>query len=294
MQARRTAPAIGAMVVATALWGATFVITRDSVDRIAPATLVGARFACAAIVFGLIALIGRRPIDRTTLWAGVVTAVPTACSYWFQAIGLTEIRAGSSAFLTCAGTLFAGLFAWPLLRQRPSGSLLGGMALAGLGSLLLAEQANLRLGRGDLWTLAGALVYALQIVAIGRWSDRVDPVSLLAVQSAGAALILLPWRPLPAAGVLEAADLWRIGYLVVAGTCVAPFLQVFAQGVLPAGRVAMLFALEPVFGLLVALGLGGERFAGRWWLGAALIVCAVTWVEWRAEAARRRSLPPSG
>jgi drug/metabolite transporter (DMT)-like permease len=159
---------------------------------------------------------------------------------------------------------------------------------------MLSEEAGLRLGRGDLWTLAGALAYALQIVAIARWSDRVDAVALLAVQSAGVALLLLPWQPPPAAGVLEAADLWRIGYLVVAGTCIAPWLQVRAQAALPAGRIAMLFALEPVFGLLFALGFGGERFAGRWWAGAALIVCAVTWVEWRADAARRRSLPPSG
>lgn len=282
------------MVVATALWGATFVITRDSVDRIAPTTLVGARFGCAAIVFGLIVLLGRRPIDRTTLWAGVVTAVPTAAAYLFQAIGLTEISAGSSAFLTCTGTLFAGLFAWPLLRQRPSGALIAGMALAGLGSLLLSDQPGLRLGRGDLWTLAGALVYAIQIVAIARWSERVDPVSLLAVQSAGVALLLLPWHPWPAAEALEAADLWRVGYLVVAGTCIAPFLQVFAQGILPAGRVAMLFALEPVFGLLFALSFGGERFDARWWIGAGLIVCAVTWVEWRAASNRPRPLPPSG
>ena len=65
-------------------------------------------------------------------------------------------------------------------------------------------------------------------------------------------------------------------------------LQVFAQQTLSAGRVALLFALEPVFALLFALTLGGERFVARWWFGAALILCAVVLVEWRAATASAR------
>ena len=52
-----------------------------------------------------------------------------------------------------------------------------------------------------------------------------------------------------------------------------------------AGRVGLLFALEPVFALLFALTLGGEHFDLRWWAGAALILGAVALVEWRQEGA---------
>ena len=58
------------------------------------------------------------------------------------------------------------------------------------------------------------------------------------------------------------ADWWRFGYLVAAGSIVAPLLQILAQRELPAGRVALLFALEPVFALGFALALGrGELLA---------------------------------
>ena len=60
---------------------------------------------------------------------------------------------------------------------------------------------------------------------------------------------------------------------------------------LTAGRVALLFALEPVFALIFALTLGGERFVARWWLGAALILAAVVLVEWRAVHEARPAKP---
>jgi drug/metabolite transporter (DMT)-like permease len=276
------------MVIATVLWGATFVILRDVLRPVPPATLVALRFAAAAVVLGLaVAATGRR-IDRAAWMAGAQTALPTAGGYLFQAIGLTEIRAGSSAFLTCTGTLFAAFWAWPLLRQRPDARLLAGMGVAALGSLLLSERPDLRLARGDLWTLAGALLYALQIALVARWVGRVDPMALLATQSAIVALLMAPWAH-PRALSLTGAAWARIAYLALAATMVAPLLQVRAQRVLPAGRIGMLFALEPVFGLLFALGFGGERFGWRWWLGAVLIVCAVLWVERGAERARPTS-----
>ena len=73
---------------------------------------------------------------------------------------------------------------------------------------------------------------------------------------------------------------------MVAGSTLAPLLQVFAQRTLAAGRIGLLFALEPVFALVFALTLGGERFDIRWWAGAALILLAVALVEWRPISRR--------
>jgi drug/metabolite transporter (DMT)-like permease len=212
--------------------------------------------------------------------------------YFLQAEGLRDTSAGSSAFLTCAGTLLAAVFAWPLLRQRPERTLVAGLLLALAGSALLSLRDGLALGRGEALTLLGAASYALQVVALGRWAPRADPLVLTAAQAATVALVLAPIAR-GAGDTLAAftpADLGRFAYLAVCGSTLAPLLQVVAQRELPAGRVGLLFALEPVFALVFALTLGAERFAPRWWAGAALILCAVVWVEWRA-ASRAPSRP---
>src|SRR5207237_3110044 len=111
--------------------------------------------------------------------------------------------------------------------------------------------------------------------------SHADAVALVCVQSFVAAAILLPFAgsPRAVAGMIQGDDRWRFAYLAIAGSTVAPLLQVFAQRTLSAGRVGLLFALEPVFALLFAITLGGEHFTPRWWLGAALILGAVVLVE---------------
>lgn len=272
------------MVTATLLWGGTFVAIRDTVASMRPATLVFLRFAVAAVVFCVLALIRRRVPVRRDVLAGLGTGVFMLGGYFFQAEGLRTASAGSSAFLTCAGTLLAALFAWPILRERPTRVLAAGIALALAGSALMSLREGLHMGRGEALTLMGAAIYALQIVALGRFAPTADLVVLTGAQAFMVALILAPFA-LDAGPVLHALrgeSLARFAYLAIAGSTIAPLLQVSAQRALPAGRIALLFALEPVFALVFALTLGAERFALRWWLGAMLILSAVVLVEWRA------------
>jgi drug/metabolite transporter (DMT)-like permease len=282
------------MVLATLLWGATFVLLRDILVRVSPMALVFTRFATAAGVFALLLAARGRAPGRAALAGGALTGGLTAAGYLFQAIGLRSTTAGTSAFLTCLGTLLAAFFAWALLRQRPGGALLAGLAVAAAGAALMSLDARLRLGPGEAWTLLGAVAFALQIVGVARYAPRADAVALAGVQSAAVALLLWPFAgfPVPALPALAPADAARLGYLVLAGSVLAPLLQIRAQRWLPAGRIGLLFALEPVFALLFALTVGGERFVPRWWAGAALILIGVAGVEWReARAGLPRSSP---
>lgn len=276
---------VAAMVLATLLWGGTFVAIRDIVRGMTPAALVCGRFAVAAALFALIGLARRRPPDARALRIGAGNGLLMAGSFSLQALGLRFTSAGSSAFLTCAGTLFAAFYAWALLRQHPSRRLLAGIALALAGSALMSLDQALRLGRGELITLAGASLYAMQIVWTGKHAESLDPIGIVTVQSAVVALATAPFAGdlRGAYGALGAEGWGRFLYLAIAGSSVAPLFQVLAQQRLAPGRIGLLFALEPVFALVFALTLGHEQFAARWWAGAALILVAVLLVEWRAD-----------
>lgn len=283
------AAAVVAMVAATLLWGGTFVAIRDSVGQVPPATLVFGRFAVAAALFAVTLVVLRRRPSRRDLLAGAGSGALMLGGYFFQAEGLRSTSAGSSAFLTCAGTLLAAFFAWPVLRQRPSRTLVAGIGLALAGSAMLSLREGLHVGRGELLTLLGAAIYALQVVALGRFAAGADPLVLTGAQAATVAAVLAPFaRGASATFASLGADGWaRFAYLAVAGSTIAPLLQVLAQRRLPPGRVGLLFALEPVFALAFALTLGAERFAPLWWAGAALILSAVVLVEWRAAVSAR-------
>jgi len=285
MNTRAPSPRTGVllMVVATALWGGTFVIARDALHTVPTVTLIAGRFVVAGTLLTLVALARRRPVNRTTVMMGLLSAPFTAAAYALQAAGLTETSAGSSAFLTAAGTLQVAPLAWLFLRQRPARIVWVGIALALLGSALLSWRTGLRFGRGELVTLAAATSYAVTLVIVAARIDRIEPVAFTAVQSVGVALVLLPFAPAPPTGVATAATLARFAYLALV-SMVAPLLQVVAQRSLTPARIGILFALEPVFAVVFAVLFGAERFALRWWSGALLILTAVALVEWKPSS----------
>jgi len=275
------------MVAATLLWGATFVIIRDTVATIDPVVLVFVRFGVAGLLYLPVAVLRRRPWTRASIEGGVVAGVFVLGGYLFQAIGLETTSAGSSAFLTCAATLFAGFFAWPILGQRPQAILVAGTGIALAGAALLTLRSGFDFGIGEAWTLLGAVCFAIQVVVVARYVPHADVVQLVTVQSLTIAVLLLPYAGAAGAqaATLGAPGWLRVGYLILAGSMLAPLFQVLAQRSLPPGRIGLLFALEPVFALVFAMTAGGERFVLRWWMGAALILLALLLVE--GDAARR-------
>jgi drug/metabolite transporter (DMT)-like permease len=280
-------PGVWLMVLATLLWGATFVVIRDTVTAIDALVLVFLRFGIAGLLYLPVVALRRRPWSRAALEGGALSGVFTTGGYLFQAVGLESTSAGSSAFLTCAATLFAGFFAWPLLGQRPQPVLIAGIGIALAGAALLTLRGGLVVGAGEAWTLLGAVCYAVQIVVVARYAARVDGPQLVAAQSFTVALILLPFAGDSGtqAAALGGTGWLRVGYLIVAGSMIAPLLQVLAQRSLPPGRIGLLFALEPVFALAFAVTVGAERFDARWWAGALLILASLLLVE--GDAARR-------
>jgi drug/metabolite transporter (DMT)-like permease len=270
------------MVAATLLWGGTFVVTRDALDAVRPVSLIAGRFAVAGALLGLLVLLARRPVGRDALWTGLASAPLVAAGYALQATGLTETSAGSSAFLTAAGTLTVAPLAWLFLGERPSRVVAWGLALALIGSALLSWRSGLRFGRAELITLAGAVAYAGSLVVVAARVQRVDPIALTALQSLGVAIVLLPFASvLPGPALLRGPVAPRFLYLALAGSLAAPLLLVLAQRRLTSARIGILFALEPVFALTFALAFGAERFAARWWVGALIILSAVVLVELR-------------
>jgi drug/metabolite transporter (DMT)-like permease len=271
------------MVLATLLWGGTFLATRDALPGAAVSALLLARFGAASAILAAVLFARGGRMSREALRYGLACGPFIAISHGLQTFGLRETSAGTSAFLTCAGTLSAPFFAWAMLRERPATEVFAGMALALMGSALLSWRPGFGLGRAELLTLLGATAYAFQLVIVARAAPRVDTLALTTAQLLGVTLCLLPFANVRAALALYAAPAtgWRVAYLTLGGTVIAPLLQVHAQRTLPTGRIALLFALEPVFALMFAALLGGERFLAPWWIGAALILCAVVLAEWR-------------
>jgi hypothetical protein len=89
-----------ALVGATAIWGSTFLVTKQSLPEMSPASFLVWRFGLAAI-----ALLVARPrqlvtLTRAELHRGLLLGVFLGSGFLLQTIGLLDTDAGVSGFLT--------------------------------------------------------------------------------------------------------------------------------------------------------------------------------------------------
>jgi drug/metabolite transporter (DMT)-like permease len=294
------------LVGVTILWGSTFIVTKDIVRDAPPMLYLVFRFGVAAII--LLVLYGRRVRTRQLIIDGALLGVLNSLGLVLQVIGQAYTTASKSAFITSLNTPLVPVVSYALYRTRPSPPQLVAVVLATVGLVLLTYPAGgARWNLGDLYTIGCAIFYAFTIVQIARRSPRHDARPLTAVQIAAATLTFLcalalaklcirtmPPAELPAFAQLEARPLVLTPRLVVEGLYMAVFctvitfgLQTWAMARMSATHAAIVFALEPVFATIMAIGWEGsaEWPGARGATGAAIVMIAVA----VSEVPRRRA-----
>jgi drug/metabolite transporter (DMT)-like permease len=281
---RRQLQADLALLAVTVIWGSTFVIIKNLLTQVAPFTLLAVRFGLATLVVGAIFATRLVAAPRRELAAGVLVGAFLFAGYAFQTVGLQYTTAAKSGFITGLAVVIVPFAALLVLRQRPGRGAMAGVLLATAGLALLTLRGDLTLAYGDLITLGCAFAFALQIVFVGRFAPRSAAVNLTAAQLvtvavASAACALIAERPT----LHLSAEVWAAAaFLALAGTAFALIVQSVAQRFTSATHTALIFTAEPVFALLFAVLLAGERLGERELLGCALMLAGMLVAElWR-------------
>ena len=273
-----TALVVGALVAVTAIWGSTFVVVKDAIERMPVLDFLAWRFALGAVVMLAVRPRAVARLSRDGKRHGALLGVALGAGYLFQTFGLQTADAAVSGFITGMFVVFTPLAAGLLLRHRVGGAAWVAVVLATIGLALLSLE-GLRIGRGEALTLLCAVAFALHIVGLGEWSRRHDAYALavvqLAVVAVGCALGAV------AGGFAVPPDLGVWGALAltaVLATAVAFVVQTWAQAHLAPTRAAVIMTMEPVFAGAFA-AIAGETFGLRKLAGAVLILAAMLATE---------------
>jgi drug/metabolite transporter (DMT)-like permease len=282
--------ALLALVLVTAIWGVTFVQVKDAVEIYPLFAFLAVRFAIASASLAPFALGRMRSLDRRGLVAGAGLGGLLALGYALQTAGLARTTVSSTGFITGLCVVLTPVTALVLFRDRIArAAWLGvGLATAGLAMLSGIEAGS---ALGDALVLAGAAVWALQIVLLERVASDYDPVALTFVEMVAACLGFTAIAL--ALGDLSVPHGWTVwGALIVTGVFASAFaflVQTWAQRHLSATRTALVFALEPVFAGLAGYLLAGDRLGALGWAGCAVILAGIVVSEPAAGEAIRRS-----
>jgi drug/metabolite transporter (DMT)-like permease len=273
-----------ALILITFVWGSTFTIVKQSLDYASPVLFVALRFwvATAITLASIPGQVSR--ISGKTLLRGLWLSVMLMGGFVFQTMGLRSTSPSYSAFITGLSVLLVPLLGFLIFRHRPKIQTIAGVLLATLGLFfLLMQTAELKMRSGDVLTLMCAVMFAFQILLLGRFVSTSDYRHLMLLQMAGTAVLCTLLAP-----VLETPFIaWNstvVLNLIITGvlaTAFALFVQAWAQRYTTANHAALIFSLEPFFAALFAYWILGHVLTGREWFGGILILAGILVSELR-------------
>ena len=271
------------LAACAAIWGGSFVVMKDTLDNIPPAWLMGIRFAASAVIVG--ALFWRRlrdNLDGSHLAMGAILGLASGAAFVVQNIGLDDTTPGRNAFLTATYCVMTPFINWLVTRRRPDGGnvLAAVLAIVGGGLVALGDDLSLIMSGGDWMTLVAAVLFAVHIVLVARFSSAHDVMTLTVVQLAVSALVALGTALVlevpPAPEVFASPDTWlSLAYLVLLSSCVCMVFQNLGQAHVPPAQASLLLSLESVFAVVASVLFYGELVTPRIALGFGTIFVAV-------------------
>jgi drug/metabolite transporter (DMT)-like permease len=274
-----------------AVWGLTFVMVQDAVDRLPVMAFLGYRFLPAALLVALVFRRRLRALSRDGWLAGLAMGAFLTAGYVLQTVGLQHTSASNAGFITGLFVVITPLIVAVVLRERIGGSAWAAAIVSAVGLFLLSGTAGL--GYGDGLVLLCAIAFSAHIVVTGAVARKHDIGALLAVQLGVCGAFCLAVAAV--AGDLEAPRGGAVWSALIVTSLVASalgfFVQTYAQRHAPPARTALILASEPAFAGLFGWLIGGEHLSALAWSGAVLIMAAIVAVEVVPRLRPPRPLP---
>ena len=259
--------------------GFGFVIAKPAMEHFPPILLMGLRFTFAASI-----LIWWFPIPREYLkQIFIASLIANTLQYSVTYTGLNLIDASAAVLLVQTEVPFGVLFAYFMLKEKPTIRSLIGITIAFVGVYILTGSPNLE-GKflGIFLTILGSAIWALGQVLVKPLSKEISPLTLVAWLAifSGPILIFL-------SSILDGNTISYIKSANFNSWAIAFYLGFFMQPVTygcfyyvlknnPLYKVLPIVTMGiPLTGLLAAILLLGEKPTTELYLGGFIILIGV-------------------
>ncbi|MNF57653.1 EamA-like transporter family protein [compost metagenome] len=270
--------ALGALHIGALFFGLTGVFGK--LASASPAIIVFGRAAFAVLALGAFARFaamgGWQPL-RGRDWQRLLLSGLLLAGHWVSFFIAVKVAGVSIATLGFASfPAFTVVLEGLVFRERIRANEILLVLLVSVGLVLVTPDFDLasEATTGLLWAIASGLLFALLSLTNRASSGSIPAVQTALCQNAVVTLCLLPVAA-PLLGAVPAIDWFWIGLLGVFCTAVAHSLFVASLAVIKARTAAVVFALEPVYGIAMAWLIFSETPSARMLLGGALIIFAI-------------------
>jgi len=279
------------LLFVTFIWGATFVVVQNAIASLPPHSFNAVRFLLAALLLGgWLVLFERKQLihlNKKLLFSGMIMGVWLFVGYAFQTVGLLYTTSSKAGFITGLCAVMVPLLSIILLKQRPSKNALIGVVIATVGLYMLTMTDMTTLNKGDVLVFFCAIGFALHIIFTGKYSSKYPSLLLTVIQivtvticSFTFSFMTEDYRTAFSPSVLFRSEvIFALLVTAVFATALAFFAQTNFQKFTTPTRVALIFAMEPVFAAATAYLWINERLSTSALIGCLLILAGMLFAE---------------
>ncbi|MCP3466275.1 DMT family transporter [Bradyrhizobium sp. CCGUVB23] len=255
-------------------WGFNWPVTKFLLSELPPLSLRGVTGVLGALLLAALAVIRRDSLRIAPgIWPRLLAAAILNVTGWMVLMGLALLwlPASEAALIAYTMPVWASLFAWPVLGERPTllRTVALVMAFAGLASIMGGNGVSASVEKlpGIIMALGGSIGFAVGTVVSKKYPIHLPPITAAAWQ------IGLGCLPVAIVGLaLETTHLSQVTpvgwgllvYSVVGQFCIAYVSWFAALSRLPASVAAIGTMAVPVIGVVTsALALHEPLGAGQ-------------------------------
>ncbi len=281
-----------ALLCATTLfWGGNFVLGRAVSTEIPPVALAWWRWVLALLIimpFAAGALWQLRPVlRREWRYLLAVSVFSVTVFNTFVYLGLQTLPATNAVLLLSSGPVLILLFTWMLYGEAMTLRQILGTLVSIAGVVMIVTEGRpdtllsaFRGGSGNLWILAAVISWCLYSVLLRRRPPEIGGTAFFALTALVGWIVLTPLylHEHFAQGreiVWNLTALLSIGYVGFFASVLAFLFWNRGVQELGPGSAGYFINLIPVWALLLAVLLLGERLLPFHWVGMALIFSGI-------------------
>jgi drug/metabolite transporter (DMT)-like permease len=268
-------------LIAAAIWGGMYVVSKVVLDVIPPFTLLVIRLILGFLALALVIMSrGGFSVSKRQFWMFFgVGVVGYGVSLGFQFVGTKLSTAANGSLVTSATPALVLPFAFFLLKEPITRRRLIAILVASLGVLAVIDPRSAQLSPslflGNMSLLGAAITWALYSVLVRKVSTNADMLQASAVMLLGGLPVTIPisaWEiATQGIGMITPGIVGGILFLGVISTAIAMFLWNYAFAELPAAVASLTFFAQPVVGTLLGWFFLGEKITPLFVLGGVLI-----------------------
>lgn len=270
------------IILATIIWGSTFVAQSVGGDHVGPFTFLSIRcFLAVAMLLVVLYLRNRKDFVKIVtdprLWkSGIPCGIALFAATALQQIGLIYTTAGKGGFITTMYILIVPIFGM-FLKQKPPKTVGISVVIAAVGLYLISGAGFTAINIGDVLMLLCAVAFAVQILIMDRVAGELNSMALNMSQALVCAVvggvcalifdtttwqgILNCWFPIFWAGIMSMG--------------IAYTLQIVGQKSIEPTTASLLMSFESVFAAISGWLLLNESFTLTEGIGCILVFSAI-------------------